>query len=56
MTTFYTPPPEPWELMRKTAQTLAAWFKCRILFTIEMSNGDILTEEYDRRTKPMRIT
>jgi hypothetical protein len=55
MSTFYKPPPEPWELMRTTAQALAGWFGCRILFTIEMPNGDVLTEEYDRRTKSMRI-
>ena len=48
MSTYYQPPPEPWELMRTTALCLAVWFKCRIVFTIEMQDGSKITEEIDR--------
>jgi hypothetical protein len=52
MATFWKPPPEPWELMRTTATCLAMWFRCKITFTIEMKDGNHITETIDRREAP----
>ena len=52
MATFYTPPPEPWELLRTTATCLAAWFRCKIEFTITMRDGNKISETIDRSDFP----